>query len=316
MDEFDNTEMDDERVEALFEEALLVVEGSTPERAVQMLEDVLAAVGRHREIDDPEMIEIRMYLGRALWLSGLAERAIPVLRAAWADAIRVTGPVSRLSFSCSGNLCRALGRNEQFEEALAIALEAYELRESEYGELDNGTLNSLGHLSHLLFDCGEWETAVDLMEDLLERRTEAFGADDPRTVSSKYNLAVMQARLANREDIIVEEAINTYSEEYGPGSSPVVNLHAQLAAIHEANGRLEDALREWEHVERMRAELNGELAVPTLNATARKLWVIKQMGDDRVDPQLRAISRTVARIAGPDHPLAQWCAEISGTDAG
>lgn len=314
MDDFETPGMDDDQVEALFEEALLVIEGSTPERAVQMLEDVLAAVGLHRDIDDPEMIEIRMYLGRALWLSGLAERAIPILRAAWADAVRVTGPVSRLSFSCSGNLCRALGRNEEFEEALTIALEAYELRESEYGELDNGTLNSLGHLSHLLFDCGEWENAVELMEELLERRTEAFGEDDPRTVSSSYNLAVMRARLANREDIIVEEAINVYSEEYGNGSTPVVNLHAQLAAIHEAGGRLEDALREWEYVERMRAELNGEVAIPTLNATARKLWVIKQLGDARVDNQIREISRTVARIAGPDHPLAQWCAEIADAE--
>lgn len=310
MDNLEYPDMSTGAIKALYEEAQMVIEGSTPERAVQMLEDVLAALAVNHQVDDEIMIEVRMYLGRALWLSRLAERAVAILRPAWADAVRVSGRVSRLAFSCSGNLCRALGACDEFEEAFAIALEAYDLREAEFGELDNGTLNSLGHIAHLQYEAGFLREAVETMAELLARRTEAFGAHDSRTESSRYNLAVMQARLENRDDCIDGDTIEYFTEMYGACSAPLVNLHAQLAAIHERNDRLEDALSEWSYVERMRAELHGEVAIPTLTASARKLWVIRRMGDARVDSQLRAIGHTVERIAGPDHPLARWCAEL------
>jgi tetratricopeptide (TPR) repeat protein len=310
MENLGYSEMSADAINALYEEARMVIEGSTPERAVEMLEDVLAALAVTHQVDDEIMIEVRMYLGRALWLSRLAERAVTILRPAWVDAVRVAGRVSRLAFSCSGNLCRALGDCGEFEEAFAIAIEAYDLREAEYGELDNGTLNSLGHIAHLQYDAGFLVEAVETMTELLARRTEAFGVHDSRTESSRYNLTVMKARLENRHDGVAGETIEHYAELYGEYSAPVVNLHAQLAAILERNGQLEDALAEWSYVERMRAELHGEVAIPTLTASARKLWVIRQLGDVRVDAQLKSIGHTVERIAGPDHPLAQWCAEL------
>lgn len=310
MDDFEIKEMSEAAVADLFEEALRVIEGSTPERAVQMLEDVLAARASRLAVDDPVVVEIRMYLGRALRLSGLAERAVPILRAAWADAVRATGPLSRLSFSCSGNLCRALGEIGEFEEAIDIALDAFESRQAEFGELDNGTLNSLGHIAHLQYEVGLVEDAVDTMSELLARRTEAFGEDDSRTESSRYNLAVMTARLENDEECIVGETLDHFTAKYGADSAVVVNLGAQLAAIHEDNGRLEEALAEWTHVEQKRAQTHGEVALPTLTATARKLSIIRKLGDNRVDAQLQAICHTVQRIAGPDHPLARWCADI------
>ena len=311
MDEIEYPEMAASAAEALYEEALMVLEGSNPERAVQMFEDLMAYLAIDHAVDSEEMIELRMYLGRALWLSGLAERAIPVLRAAWADSVRVTGAATRLSFSCAGNLCRALGAARQFEEAFAIAGDSYALREKEFGELDNGTLNSLGHIAHLQYEAGLLEDAVETMDELLARRTEAFGPHDARTESSRYNLAVMQARLAESGEEVTGETMAHFVELYGEFSAPVIGLHAQRAAIHEDNDELADALREWEYVERMRVDLHGELALPTLTATARKLWVMWQMGDASVETHFRVVGQTIARIAGQEHPTARWCLEAS-----
>jgi hypothetical protein len=203
---------------------------------------------------------------------------------------------------------------EQFEEALEIAVDTYERRAREFGELDNGTLNSMGHIAHLQYQAGFIEHAVETMGMLLEARTEAFGPDDDRTESSRYNLAVMTARMEERQEHIAGSTLQHFIDVYGETSGPVVGLHAQLAAIHEDNGRLEEALREWEHVERLRVDLHGEVAVPTLTATARKLWVIWKLGDARVETQLRIVGQTIARIAGADHPMARWCASVSVTN--
>ena len=309
MENLEYPHMDRSQIEALLEEAIMVIEGSTPERAVQMLEDAMAAMAFDLSAGDESMIEVRMYLGRAFWMSDVPERAVPVLRAAWADAVRVTGPESRLSFSCAGNLCRALGKMHLFEEALEIAGDLYARRVAEFGELDNGTLNSLGHISQLLYEAGAWDEAVETMEELLQLRTDAFGADDPRTESSRYNLSVMVARLTDDVKKLSGSTMRRYVKMFGEESSPVIGLHAQIAAVHERNGDLEAALREWQHVERMRIDLHGEVAIPTLTATARKLWVIWQLGDSRVENQLRLVGATIARIAGPDHPVAKWCAD-------
>ncbi len=314
MDDFELTQLTEAEAWSLFEEAVAVTEGSTPERAVQMLRDVLVALSGSVPADAEEMVWVRMYLGRSLWLSRLAEQAEPILRAAWVDAVRKTGRESRLSLSCAGNLCRVLGERNQFEEAFMIALDTYDIREEQFGELDNGTLNSLGHIAHLQFDAGLVREGVETMTELLARRTEAFGGHDPRTESSRYNLAVMQARLENRDDHVAGDAIEYFTDLYGEDSAPVINLHAQLGAIHARNGRLEEALGEWTYVERMRADLHGEVAIPTLAATVQRLVIMRRLGAAGLNLQIAAIGRTVECIAGSDHSLALWCAELVAAD--
>ena len=245
--------------EALFREALMVVEGSHPGGAVPMFEELLLSavldmeVGDHPEQEDLEgMINLRMYLGRALMLSKRATEAVPVLRIALEDSRRVCGATSRLTFSCKGNLCRALGKAGQFEEAIELALELFNERVRVFGRKDNGTLNAMGHLSHLMFEAGETEIACELMEELLELRTELFGADDPRTESSRFNLVVMKASLDNDVDA-VRELMEEYEAGFGSACPQTITLRETLAGIYSRKGHLWKA-----YLERTRARADRD----------------------------------------------------------
>ena len=296
VEEFDN----------LYESAIALADGSTPERAVQTLEDLIVRASDDRNIDDPVVIDLRMYLGRALWRSGVLSKAIAVLRSALADAERVTGPDTRLTFSCAGNLCRALAENDEFEEAIEIAFDIFERRSEVFGELDNGTLNSLGHISQICYRAGLIQQAVDATALQLERRIEAFGENDTRTRTSRQNLEVMISRLEFDEESLRAKLVE-YEESNGPGSEPCIQLRCHIAAGLEREGRLEDALGERSVIERLEAETHGEVAIPTLLATARRLHLALLLGDHRAKDMLAVIAATVSQIAGPDHPLVAYC---------
>lgn len=296
VEEFDN----------LHESAIALADGSTPERAVQTLEDLIVRASDDRNVDDPVVIDLRMYLGRALWRSGVLAKAIAVLRSALADAERVTGPDTRLTFSCAGNLCRALAENDEFEEAIEIAFDIFERRSEVFGELDNGTLNSLGHISQICYRAGLIQQAVDATALQLERRIEAFGRDDERTRTSRYNFEVMMSRLEFDEESL-RAKLEEYEESHGPGSEPCIQLRCHIAAGLEREGHLEDAMGERSVIERLEAETHGEVAIPTLRAAARRLHLAQRLGDSRAKDMLAVVAATVSRIAGPDHPLVAYC---------
>jgi tetratricopeptide (TPR) repeat protein len=280
-----------------FEEAIQIVDGPHPERSVQLLEDLLLEAFEFHVIDDQIVIELRMYLGSALWRSGLHARAVPILEAALEDAVRALGWESRVTFSCAGNLCRALGRVGRLEEALRLAKMTYDKRVIVFGELDNGTLNSLGHLANLYFDVGNFNKAISLMSAQLEKRIEAFGEHDSRTRSSKYNLTVMRARRDNNEQDLLDLLVE-YTNEFGSEHPHTIGVWRHIAAMFERNGLLEEALETWREVELKFTDAFGEVALPTLKATRRRLMVQQELGDNQVTQQLDIVENTILRISG------------------
>jgi len=282
-----------------FEEAVRIVDGPHPEHAVQLLEDLMLEASEFYLADDQIVIQLRMYLGSALWRSDLVARAVPILEAALEDAIRALGWEDRVTFSCAGNLCRALSGIGCDKEAVRLATSTYEKRAAVFGELDNGTLNSLGHLASLYFDVGNFNKAVELMSSLLEKRTEAFGEHDSRTRSSKYNLTVMRARRDNNEQDLLDLLVE-YTNELGPEHPHTIGVWKHIAAMFERNGLLEEALETWREVELKLTDAFGEVALPTLKATRRRLMVQQALGDNQVTQQLEIVGNTILRISGQD----------------
>ena len=292
-----NQSMSREEFNNRFEEAVQIVDGPHPERAVQLLEDLMLDAAEFYLADDQIVIQLRMYLGSALWRSDLEERAVPILEAALEDAVRALGWENRVTFSCAGNLCRALSGVGREKEAIRLATSTYEKRAAVFGELDNGTLNSLGHLASLYFDVGNFNKAVELMSSLLEKRTEAFGEHDSRTRSSKYNLTVMRARRDNNEQDLLDLLVE-YTNEFGPEHPHTIGVWRHIAAMFERNGLLEEALETWREVELKLADAFGEVALPTLTATRRRLMVQQALGDNQVADQLDVVGNTILRITG------------------
>ena len=280
-----------------FEEAIQIVDGPHPERSVQLLEDLLLEAFKFHAIDDQIVIQLRMYLGSALLRSDLHARAVPILEAALEDAVRALDWENRVTFSCAGNLCRALGRVGRLEEALRLAKMTYDKRVIVFGELDNGTLNSLGHLANLYFDVGNFNKAISLMSAQLEKRIEAFGEHDSRTRSSKYNLTVMRARRDNNEQDLLDLLVE-YTNEFGSEHPHTIGVWRHIAAMFERNGLLEEALETWREVELKFTDAFGEVALPSLKATRRRLMVQQELGDNQVTQQLDIVENTILRISG------------------
>ena len=292
-----NQSMSTQEFNNRFEEAVQIVDGPHPERAVQLLEDLMLEASEFYLADDQIVIQLRMYLGSALWRSDLDARAVPILEAALDDAVRALGWEDRVTFSCAGNLCRALSGVGREKEAIRLATSTYEKRAAIFGELDNGTLNSLGHLASLYFDVGNFNKAVELMSSLLEKRTEAFGEHDSRTRSSKYNLTVMRARRDNNEQDLLDLLVE-YTNEFGSEHPHTIGVWRHIAAMFERNGLLEEALETWREVELKFTDAFGEVALPTLKATRRRLMVQQELGDNQVARQLDIVENTILRVCG------------------
>jgi tetratricopeptide (TPR) repeat protein len=289
--------MSEEDFEKNYLTAVEIVDGPHPEQAVQMLEDLIVRACEELAIDNETVINLRMYLGRAMWRSGVSARAIPILESALADAKKTLGWEHRVTFSCAGNLCRALGDVGRLDEAIRIAKAIYEKRVRVFGELDNGTLNSLGHLSQLMFNSGDVFYGVDLMSSLYDKRCQAFGKNDDRSRCSWYNLTVMKAQLDNDEQSLLD-LLAKYTAEYGSDHPDTICLWAHLGGLLERTGKLSEALEVWREVEERRHKVFGEVAIPTLNAVDRRLCLQSSLGDDGLLDQIEVVRRTKALIRG------------------
>ena len=133
----------------------------------------------------------------------------------------------------------------------------------------------------------------------LEKRTEAFGEHDSRTRSSKYNLTVMRARRDNNEQDLLDLLVE-YTNEFGPEHPHTIGVWRHIAAMFERNGLLEEALETWREVELKLTDAFGEVALPTLTATRRRLMVQQALGDNQVTQQLEIVGNTIQRISGQD----------------
>lgn len=287
--------MTEEEFDRIFVEAIDLVDGPHPEKSVQLLKDLIVRACEELPLNDKTVITLRMYLGRAMWRSDLAAQATPILESALADAEATLGWQNRLTFSCAGNLCRALGGVDRFQEAIDLATTIYSRRITAFGKLDNGTLNSLGHLSQLMAEVGNLPKAIELMSSLYIKRCEAFGEDDERSRSSRYNVIAFRARLRNDEQALLD-LLTECSAEYGNDSPYTINIWAEIAHLFEITGQLEEALEVWREVEQRRHKVFGEVAVPTLNAVVRCLLVQQALGYPDVEVHLEIARRTRARI--------------------
>jgi tetratricopeptide (TPR) repeat protein len=293
----DQQTMSTQDFKSRFRDAIQIVNGPHPEYAVQLFKDLILEACEDHRADDEIVIQLRMYLGSALWRSDVYAQAVAVLEAALEDAVRTLGWENRITFSCAGNLCRALSGLGNVDEALRLAKMTYQKRIITFGEFDNGTLNSLNHLAQLYFEAGDFKQATSLMSSLYRRRRHAFGEDDDRTRSSKHNLALMQARRDNNKQDLLNLLVE-HTNEFGSEHPSTIGVLEHLARIFELNGQLEAALETWREAELKLTHAFGEVALPTLASTQRRLKVQQALGDNQVGQQLAMVQETISRISG------------------
>ncbi len=269
----------DEEFYELYSKAVSIADGCRPADAVELLTDLII-----RAIDDVPLehkltIELRMYLGRALWRALLPTPAIEILRAALRDADRTCGSDDRITLAIRGNLARALAAAGEFDEARQIASKLYADRLDLFGAHDNGTLNSLGHLAHIWAACGDYRMASCLIDKQLRLRIEAFGDYDERNLSSWYHQHVFEAALYNSDESL-HRAIAWNTWLCGGDSPQVATLLTRLAELYERQGKPEDAVDIWRLVTKLNTDYYGEMALDTLYSQSRLAKVEYALGPD------------------------------------
>ncbi|MEE4639131.1 MAG: serine/threonine-protein kinase [Wenzhouxiangella sp.] len=202
----------------------------------------------------------RIQLLRALSLrrAGRLDEAIPVGLRAVASARREYGELdNRLASALStvGGMHRRAGKLETAEEMLRQALEIEIVGSGQPGA---ATVNNLGNV---LLRQGRLEEAREAYQRAIVLAANEFGADAPRALSYRRNLARFQLEVGEiepaLETLIAVEA--RYAQAYDPDSVTLMNMRNDLAwGLLEA-GRLEEA-------ERVLNEVTGRIAPDPENA--------------------------------------------------
>ncbi|MFM2046645.1 MAG: hypothetical protein RL383_722 [Actinomycetota bacterium] len=285
-------------------------DGDHPEKAVEPLRELIVEACAEFAADSRTVIEVRMYLGRALWRCGCADEAVDILRAALVDSERTCGARDRLTFSCAGNLVAALSVLHRFDEALELATANWRAREEAFGRHDNGALYSLAALGQVANASGRLAEAARHYALLEKLRTEAFGREDGRTKLASFRLSLVNARISCDSDGI-SELLTGWIASQGPADSYTQEIRQTLAATLEDEGRLEEAADQWADQERACFDAYGEVAVPTLVAGANRLRVLVKSGRDGERRLLAAVCRAIGKIAGPGHPAARFSDQLN-----
>lgn len=282
------------------------VDGTEPHRYVDIIRRLLLEVAIDYEPLHEGVINLRMLLGRALWLSGLAEEAEPILRSAMEDAAATSGRTTRLWFSCVGNLSRALGRMGRAQEALVLARDLHRRRTAEFGRNDPGTLNTLAHIADMCMLLGDHEGAVRAYRAQHRGRRRLFGAASAATRRSDHNLALATA-VRDRDVAALAALVEECGAEEGANHPYVTELREHLAGLLEDTGDEAAALAEWTRIARTHLDSVGEVAEPTLVAMIRRLRLEARAGRPGAERELAATGRALAMVAGSSHLALRYC---------
>lgn len=282
------------------------VDGTEPHRYVDIIRRLLLEVAIDYEPLHEGVINLRMLLGRALWLSGLAEEAEPILRSAMEDAAATSGRTTRLWFSCVGNLSRALGRMGRAQEALVLARDLHRRRTAEFGRNDPGTLNTLAHIADMCMLLGDHEGAVRAYRAQHRGRRRLFGAASAAARRSAHNLALATA-VRDRDVAALAALVEECGAEEGADHPYVTELREHLAGLLEDTGDEAAALAEWTRIARTHLDSVGEVAEPTLVAMIRRLRLEARAGRPGAERELAATGRALAMVAGSSHLALRYC---------
>lgn len=220
------------------------IEHGDPARGAQHCSRLIDIMLVDHDWDDPDVMTVRGFLGRALTEAGLFRQAEEVLGQLVVDRERVLGADDPQTLVTRGNLVRAVGRGGRPQEAIVMAQTLLHDRMHLLGPDDPSTLDTRGHLAQLHDDIGQTDTALRMYQELLDDRIRLLNPDDPVVAQSRYNVAVFRSRLSPDDESL--DALHLAGLElervFGKDSSMVLAQRHAVARNLLAMGRAREAL--------------------------------------------------------------------------
>jgi tetratricopeptide (TPR) repeat protein len=156
------------------------------------------------------------------------------------------GPYGELTLLATRHLANALlslGINERARSLAESALER--LRNNpQFGPDHEHTLSTAATVAYAIRVAGEFQEALAIDTDIVERSTRVFGEDDPETLANKANLAVNLRMLSNFPGTYdIDKGIVDIWQETVPGQdSRLLFAQANLARDHYGLGQYAEAV--------------------------------------------------------------------------
>jgi tetratricopeptide (TPR) repeat protein len=198
------------------------------------------------------------------------------------------------------SLYREKGRFTDAEELFEDVLEG---RRRILGDMHAYTLTSIGDLGWIRARLGRHAEAQELFETLLERRRILLGETHSATVHAMNSLAVSHVYQGHNDiaEPIYIEALDAHRAA-GRTAAALGVLH-NLAILHEAQGRIEEAETEYRECLAGWIELRGEDSVDV----ARELYALAdnlsiQGRHDEADPLFLEAAADLRRHLGDKQP--------------
>lgn len=148
-----------------------------------------------------------------------------------------------------------------FENALEHYHEALAAREAALGPNHPTSLNTLDNIAQVHEIRSQWSEALTCYQTSLDGRLEspALGAKHPSTITAATKVARMHQHLTQYEEAAKKYAsvLSSYTSQNKGQSLPALSVRFQVAAIHAAQGKLVDAVTEYNAVWELAEQTKG-----------------------------------------------------------
>ena len=289
-------------------------EACREERAIQLLEETIAAAEASQAVPAADLLDMRRLLVRQVGEKagghGDPQRAQEIAHRLVRDSTTVYGPDHRKTLGARIALARQVGGTGNPNQALTIAREVYIAATNDLGADDRTTLNAR-------FEVAIWTSAVDGAAAGAERFTELIRQakrldppPQPLITDSMVNLA---GRLSDTGDHaqavqVSEDAISLGQQEWGAKHAHVLWMRLSQAHVAGSAGDPQTAAALSGRLADDCAEILGGAHLTTLEARHAVAHWTAAAGDHQAAGQrYDALLADLTRVLGDDHWLAQQC---------
>ncbi|MBX9391012.1 tetratricopeptide repeat protein [Streptomonospora halotolerans] len=138
-----------------------------------------------------------------------------------------------------------------------------------------------------------------VLEEVLREHVDSYGAEDPRTIAARNNLASKYAQIGRRQAAVAEfeRALADAETVHGPDHPQTDVIRENLAWSYEDAGRADDAAEQWEALLKHRDSQLGPVAADTVTARSRLANCYRKCG--RYDAAIAHYERAVEDAGTP-----------------
>lgn len=206
-------------------------------------------------------------------------------------------------------LYRALGRIHlnlgHYKEGDRVLQRSLRDAKQLYGENHLETLQSRRELVVALVHRGQWQEAINEIEDIVEMRRALLGEDDVENFRLLANLGSTLYRTGNTDRALrlLEQAAAGLRDLLGPEHANVLGINNNLALLYRELGRIDEARALLEQLVETSATVLGELHPQTLGATFNLVDLHRETGDNESAATVYARLLESQRAGlGEEHP--------------